>query len=306
MDYSSGKLFLFGALLVLAAATAEGLIRAYALRAPYDWRGYFASVGIFIGRRLIDTLPLGLAISAYGWVWEHRLFTVPIATWWGIALLFLGQEFCYYWMHRADHEIRWFWVNHSVHHSPNRINFSTAFRLGWTGQISGQMAFFLPLMWLGFPPQAVLAMFGLNLLYQFWIHAEWIPKLGPLEWVLNTPSHHRVHHASNVEYLDANYGGVLIVFDRLFGTFIEERADLPCRYGLVKPLNSFNPLVIAFHEWGNMIRDVVNAPTWHARLMHVVGRPGWRPNGQSETTADMRRRAAAAADAAASAQPASA
>ena len=114
---------------------------------------------------------------------------------------------------------------------------------------------------------------SLNLLYQFWLHSEWIPKLGWLEWILNTPSHHRVHHASNAEYLDANFGGVVIVFDRLFNTLVEERSDLPCRYGLVTPLHSYNPVRIAFHEWVAMARDLRRAHGWRERFVSVFGRP---------------------------------
>jgi hypothetical protein len=126
-------------------------------------------------------------------------------------------------------------------------------------------------------PEIVGATLLFNLLYQFWLHTELVPKLGPLEWILNTPSHHRVHHASNGAYLDRNYGGVLIIFDRLFGTFVEERDDLPCCYGLVKPLKSYNPLTIALHEWIAMARDVWTARSWRDRLLHVVGPPGWSP-----------------------------
>ena len=137
--------------------------------------------------------------------------------------------------------MRWFWATHAVHHSPNEFNLGIAYRFGWTGRLAGNAVFFVPMIWLGFPPKAVFAALALNLLYQFWLHTEWVPKLGWLEYVLNTPSHHRVHHASNADYIDRNYGGVLIVFDRLFGTFAAERDDLPCRYGLVTPLVSHQP-----------------------------------------------------------------
>src|SRR6185369_16060088 len=145
----------------------------------------------------------------------------------------------------------------AVHHSPNELNLAAAFRIGAFGKLTGNVFFFLPLVWLGFDLRLVLAALTLNLLYQFWIHATWIPKLGWLEVVLNTPSAHRVHHAANVEYLDANYGGVLIVFDRLFGTYVEERAEEPCRYGLVTPTTSRNPFVVEFEHWATLIRDVV-------------------------------------------------
>jgi sterol desaturase/sphingolipid hydroxylase (fatty acid hydroxylase superfamily) len=200
-------------------------------------------------------------------------------------ILFVGLEFCYYWFHRASHRIRWFWASHAVHHSPNHIDFAAAFRLGWTGRLTGTTLFFVPLMWLGFPPAAVFAALSLNLLYQFWLHSEWMPRLGWLEYVLNTPSHHRVHHASNPEYLDVNYGGVLILFDRLFGTFVAERADLPCQYGLVHPLISNNPLKIALFEWAALLRDIAGARSLREVWHYLFGLPGWQPTAVRATSA---------------------
>jgi sterol desaturase/sphingolipid hydroxylase (fatty acid hydroxylase superfamily) len=165
-----------------------------------------------------------------------------------------------------------------VHHSPNEFNLGIAYRFGWTGRLAGNSLFFVPMIWLGFAPQAVFATLALNLLYQFWLHTEWVPKLGWLEYVLNTPSHHRVHHASNAEYIDRNYGGVLIVFDRLFGTFAAERDDLPCRYGLTQPLISHNPIRIAFHEWLNIASDLRQARSWREAIGYLFGPPDWRPD----------------------------
>jgi sterol desaturase/sphingolipid hydroxylase (fatty acid hydroxylase superfamily) len=169
--------------------------------------------------------------------------------------------------------VRWFWATHAVHHSPNELTLAAALRLGWTGKLAGNALFFAPLVWLGFPPGAVGAALALNLLYQFWIHAPWMPRLGPLEWVLNTPTHHKVHHASNPEYLDCNYGGVLIVFDRLFGSFRELRGDVPPRYGLTTPLFSHNPLRIAFHGWVALARDLCAARGWRQRVRVLFGPP---------------------------------
>ena len=180
--------------------------------------------------------------------------------------------------------MRWFWCNHAVHHSSNQLNLSAALRIGILGRLTGTAVFFVPLVWLGFPPKVVFAMLQLNLLYQFWIHATWIPKLGWLEWVLNTPSAHRVHHAANLEYLDANYGGVLIVFDRLFGTYRTERDDVPCRYGLVTPLHSYNPLRVEFQAWWQMARDVARTRSLRAMLGTLLMPPGWRADGPGETT----------------------
>ncbi len=186
-----------------------------------------------MGRRLTDFLPLWLAMPGGQWLYEHRLLDVNLNAWWGLLLLFFGLEFFYYWFHRLSHEMRWFWASHAVHHSSNQMNLSTACRLAWTSKIGMSLVFFLPMCALGYTPEVVVCAFGINLLYQFWIHTKWIPSLGPLEGIINTPSAHRVHHAANLEYLDANYGGVLMIFDRMLGTYIPERRDLPCRYGWV-------------------------------------------------------------------------
>jgi hypothetical protein len=181
-----------------------------------------------------------------------------------------------------------------VHHSPNQLTLSTAYRLGVTGKLSGSAIFFAPLVWLGVRPEVVLLTLFINLMYQFWLHTTWIPKLGWLEYVFNTPSSHRVHHASNVEYLDANYGGVLIIFDRLFGTYVEERAAEPCRYGLVTPTTSRNPFVVEFEHWATLARDVVKAKNAWTAINHVIQPPGWLPDGGGETTEELRRKSEAA------------
>jgi sterol desaturase/sphingolipid hydroxylase (fatty acid hydroxylase superfamily) len=269
--------WLVGLLLgVIGAATLEGLVQTWGRRRAYDWRAYAASMADTLGRRAVDALGISLAAPVLAWAYSHRIATLDVSAPAAFALLFVSQEFCYYWYHRSAHRVRWFWATHAVHHSPNELTLAAALRLGWTGKLSGTGLFFAPLVWLGFPPLAVLATVAANLLYQFWLHATWIPRLGPLEWVFNTPSHHRVHHASNPEYLDCNYGGVLIVFDRLFGTFVAEREDIVIRYGLTRPLTTHNPLRIAFHEWINLLHDLRAAPGWRARGRALLGPPAGR------------------------------
>ena len=260
------------AIIALAAIEAAVL---WTIRRRYDWRAGLASLADILVRQYIVYVyfafgPVDLVI---GWIYQHRIATVPLGATASIAALFVGQEFCYYWFHRCSHQLRLLWANHAVHHSPNELNLSAAFRLGWTGRLVGVSAFFLPLMWLGFAPRPVFVTLNLALLYQFLLHADWIPKLGPLEWVLNTPSHHRVHHAANPEYRDRNFGGVLIVFDRLFGTFAAENVAVPCRYGLVGPLRSNNPLWIAFHEFVALGRDLWRGRNWRERLRAFVAVP---------------------------------
>ena len=257
----------------------------------YDWKASGVSVTDFLVRQYLLPLLLPLAFwtDAMGWFWQHRLTTLPMDRWTGWAACFVGAEFCYYWYHRAAHRVRWFWCTHAIHHSPDQLNLSAAYRFGWTGKLSGTLAFFMLAPLLGMPPRIVLILLSLNLLYQFWIHAAWIPRLGPLEWILNTPSAHRVHHAANLEYLDGNYGGVTVVFDRLFGTYIGERADVPCRYGLVEPMKSYNLFVIEFAQWASLWRDLRGSRSLAEALGYLLRPPGWRPDGLGETTEDMRR-----------------
>ncbi|RKP58407.1 sterol desaturase family protein [Pararobbsia silviterrae] len=279
---------------VLVASLIEALVLAVRYgRHRYDWKATLVSITDFLVREypLRWLLPLAFWGHWMDWFWRHRLWTLPMHHWTGWLACFVGQEFCYYWYHRAAHRTRWFWCTHSVHHSPNQLNLSAAYRFGWTGRLTGSTAFFMLAPLFGMPPGVVMLMLTLNLLYQFWLHVDWIPRLGPLEWILNTPSAHRVHHASNVEYLDANYGGVLIVFDRLFGTYVAERRDLPCRYGLVEPVTTYNVLAIEFGQWRALWRDLVSARSLRDAWGYVSEPPGWRPDGQGETTDDLRRRA---------------
>jgi sterol desaturase/sphingolipid hydroxylase (fatty acid hydroxylase superfamily) len=260
---------------VIALATIEAMVLLIVRRGGYDWRAALASLADILVRQhvILAYLAFGPLDWLVGWVWAHRLATVPLGTTQSIIALFLGQEFCYYWFHRCSHELRLLWANHAVHHSPNELNLSAAVRTGWTGRFIGTSMFFLPMIWLGFAPGPVFITLNLALLYQFVIHATWIPKLGPLEWVLNTPSHHRVHHAANPEYRDKNFGGALIIFDRLFGTFAAERDDVPCRYGLVVPLRSYNPVWIAFHEFIALAHDLWRARGWRDLRRTFIAMP---------------------------------
>jgi sterol desaturase/sphingolipid hydroxylase (fatty acid hydroxylase superfamily) len=274
---------------VLLCALVEAAVQT--LRGHYDWRAFGVSFFDFVLRIGVTLLmPLTIAAPLARWVAEHRLTTLQLDGWAPALLLFIVLEFCYYWFHRAAHRVRWFWGNHAVHHSPNELNLAAAFRVGAFGKLTGNVLFFLPLVWLGFDLRVVLSALSLNLLYQFWIHATWIPRLGWLELVLNTPSAHRVHHAANLEYLDANYGGVLIVFDRLFGTYKAERDDLPCRYGLVHPITSYNPFYIEFAQWISLARDLAKARSPRAFIGHLLMPPGWSPHGDGSTTEELRAR----------------
>jgi len=243
----------------------------------YPWAEVGTSVLAAIGYKMVNVAS-GLALAGlYYLVWENRLFTVPMDAWWAWVLLFFGNEFCFYWSHRLSHECRWLWASHAVHHSMEHLNLPATYRIGWTVPISGNWMFWLPLMWLGFHPAAVLLMLSIGFVYQTVLHTEQVGKLGPFEWIFNTPAHHQVHHAKNRAYLDRNYGAVLIIFDRLFGTFAKENPADPCHYGLLTPIGSNNVLRIQFNEWIHMFKDVRKTRSWRERFRYLFGRPGWRP-----------------------------
>jgi sterol desaturase/sphingolipid hydroxylase (fatty acid hydroxylase superfamily) len=196
--------------------------------------------------------------------------------WAAAIVLFLGVDCAYYWFHRIAHEYNAPWAGHVVHHSSEDYNLAVALRQGaFQGLFS--WVFYLPLALVGFPPSWFAALLSFNLLYQFWIHTRTIKTLGPLEWVLNTPSHHRVHHARNPKYLDKNYAGTLIIWDRMFGTFQAEEEE-PV-YGLTKPLNSWNPLWANLHVWRDLFRDAWLAPRWLDKVRIWFMPQGWRPEG---------------------------
>lgn len=259
-------------------------------RGAYETKDSAASLVMGFGSQIAPIF--GGAAIVFGvltFAYAYRLFDIP-NTWWTVILCFVLDDLRYYWWHRISHERRWFWASHVIHHSSQHYNLTTALRQTWTGGILGAVLFKTPLVLLGFDPLMVIFVSGVNLVYQFWIHTEQIDRMGPFEWVFNTPSHHRVHHATNPRYLDANYAGTLIIWDRLFGTFIpEERAEQP-RYGIVKNLGTFNPFVIAFHEWIGIAKDLRSAKSVKEVLGYLFGPPGWSPDGSRMTSAMIKKR----------------
>ena len=274
------------AVLVLIEIVAARLLK----RGRYEVGDSAASLLMGFGSQVAPLLGGAVAVGAVFYAaYEFRLFTIP-NTLWAVVVCFLLDDLRYYWWHRISHERRWFWASHVVHHSSQHYNLTTALRQTWTGQILGQILFKTPLFLLGFHPSMVLFVGAVNLLYQFWIHTELIGRLGPLEWVMNTPSHHRVHHATNPRYLDANYAGTLIIWDRLFGTFIAEREEETPQYGIIKNLGTFNPLVISFHEWIGIAKDLKSARSLKEVVCYLLGPPGWSPDGSRLTSAMIKER----------------
>ncbi|MFM6854591.1 MAG: sterol desaturase family protein, partial [Sphingopyxis sp.] len=234
----------------------------------------------------------GAVLTMAHGVAAHALLPIGWA-WWAWPLCFVLDDLFYYLFHRSAHRVRWFWASHVVHHGSQHYNLSTALRQTWTGFFSLAFLFRLPLFLIGFPVEMVLFCAGLNLIYQFWIHTEMIGRLPRwVEAVMNTPSHHRVHHGVNPRYLDANFAGVFIIWDRMLGSFTAERADDPVRYGLVHQLGSFDIIWAATHEWVAMARDVWRAP-WGAKLGYVLRPPGWSHDGSRDSSDTIRARWAA-------------
>jgi sterol desaturase/sphingolipid hydroxylase (fatty acid hydroxylase superfamily) len=240
----------------------------------HDARESAVSILIWLGQALVRLAEAGLIALPFLWLYTHRLFEFRQLTAPTLVALFLGVEFLYYWQHRASHRIRWLWATHRVHHSATHMNLTAGIRLGWTGNLSGHFLFYLPLAWIGFHPALVVAMLSVSLIYQFFIHTELVGSLGPLDWILNTPRHHCVHHAKNPACLDKNYGGTLIIFDRMFGTFAEAPAEEPLSYGLVGHEPTHHPLKVVFGEWIAMGRDLLHAPTLRARCQCLFALPG--------------------------------
>jgi sterol desaturase/sphingolipid hydroxylase (fatty acid hydroxylase superfamily) len=256
------------------AMVLESLVSVARRDGRYGWKDTFANVAVGWGNVLVNLGWVLLTYALFSAIYRYAPHHLPTHAIWAWSLLFVLEDLCYYGFHRVSHRSRLLWAAHVVHHSSNRYNLSTAVRQTWTHGLLGWV-FWTPLAALGFHPFAIMTMQAFSLIYQFFLHTPYVGDLGPLGWVLNTPAHHRVHHGVNEEYLDKNYGGVLIVWDRLFGTFEPERA--PVRYGITKPLVSYNPFVIALAEYGAIARDLVGARGVMDRVGFLLGEPAFRP-----------------------------
>ena len=267
----------FIALLVL-----EAILDAIMRRDLYQLKDTAASLAMGTGNVLIGLFTKLMVFGIFTAVHRFAIFKIGYQ-WWAWLILFFAEDFSYYWFHRTSHQCRLFWASHVVHHSSQRYNLGTALRQTWTGGLMS-FIFWLWLPLIGFAPIMVLTMQSISLLYQFWIHTELVRSMGPMESVLNTPSHHRVHHASNARYIDRNHAGTLILWDRLFGSFEPEDMHDPPVYGLTKNINTYNPLRIAFHEWIDIWHDLRCAANWKQRLLSVFGPPGRKPVEETRVT----------------------
>lgn len=274
---------------VISVAAEWFFVNRAKLAGRYETKDAFASMTMGLGNLLTDLLFGFISLAILMFAWQFRLFdlgySLPI-----ILLALLAQDFVYYWKHRIAHQVRWFWSAHVVHHSSEHFNLTTALRQPWNNHFTGHVILSVPLVLIGFHPLLIAFVASLNLLYQFWIHTESIDKMPRwFEAVMNTPSHHRVHHGTNPQYLDMNYAGIFIIWDKLFGTFVEEQEDVEIRYGVVKPIETFNPVKIAFLEWAVIFKDVFRPGLrLSQRLGYLLGKPGYSHDGSRQTSQDIK------------------
>ncbi len=250
----------------------------------YRLKDTLASATLGVSYLVFEVLLYALFVWAiFDWSYQYRLWTIEINAL-SFVVLYLLVDLLFYVYHRTAHRVRWFWASHCVHHASEHMNFTTAMRQSTLYPLAFVWAFFLPLSFLGFAREWIFFALALNLAYQYFIHTQWVDKLPkPIEWLFNTPSHHRVHHGRNDRYIDRNYGGTLIIFDRLFGTFTEEDPAERPDYGLARPVYSYNPVWLTLHECVHMFRDMAAAGPWHQRLKHLWAPPDWQRETVSAT-----------------------
>ncbi|MEO1101209.1 MAG: sterol desaturase family protein [Pseudomonadota bacterium] len=276
-------------LFVLSVIWEWWAVKTGRAKGRYETKDAITSMAMGLGNVIVNTATGFAALWMMMLFWPYRLLEIPV-TWWSFLIVFVLYDFTYYWKHRFAHRVRWFWAEHVTHHSSRHYNLTTALRQPWVGPFTGLILIGAPMVILGFHPAYIFFAGGLNLLYQFWIHTEAIDRMpGWFEAVFNTPSHHRVHHAINPRYLDSNYAGVFITWDKMFGSFVPEREDDPCDYGIVKPLESYNPIAVAYHEFAAILRDCASDGL---RPHHWIGRfinaPGWSPDGAHNRSVELK------------------
>lgn len=283
-------LMLIGTPLYIIIVLVELLLSNYRHKKLYSWKDTATNVYLMLANSLIDLLFRSFYIGVYIIIYHHQVFafTNPVAYWF---MIFLLEDFLYYWLHRFDHEIRLFWAVHVTHHSSEHLNFTVGFRSS-VFQPLYRFLYFLPLAWLGFKPLDIVFVYSATQIWGIFVHTQLINKMGWLEHILVTPSHHRVHHASNPKYLDKNMGMFLIIWDKLFGTFQPELPTeeyQPIQYGLTKPLENTAPLSIVFHEWDAIRQDLSRSDIgWKEKTGYLFGPPGWSHDGSRRTSEELR------------------
>lgn len=277
--YDSNLLRVVPALAILLVAEVIYMIKMQ----THDNKEMLTSFAIAIGKLPVSALTNGIVLYAYSFLYQFRFFTIPVYSWWGWVIVFFSDDISYYWFHRCSHQIRFLWASHKVHHSSKKFTFSTGLRVPWTSDITGTFLFWAWMPLIGINPSMIILMKSASVFYQFWMHTETIKKLPKwFESIFNTPSHHRVHHASDTEYLDKNHAGTLIIWDKMFGTYQEE--IFKPKFGLTEDIRSFNPFAIVFHEWKKLLIDFRKSKKIRDRFHYFFDSPGWSHDKASKTT----------------------
>ena len=272
----------------IATVIIEIILTVKVKMKEYEYKDAATSIAMGLGNVAIGLISKTLVLTVFYLVYKSfHFFDIPFV-WWSWILILFAEDLVYYWFHRISHENRFFWASHIVHHSSQNYNLSTALRQTWTGSFIS-FVFWIPLVFIGFHPVMILVQMSISLLYQYWIHTELIDKLPKwFEYIFNTPSHHRVHHATNPQYLDRNHAGIFIIWDRLFGTF-ELEVEKPI-YGLTTNITTFNPVKVAFLEWFGLFKDVFSSKTSLLnKLNYFLKPPGWKHDGTGTLSSDMRK-----------------
>lgn len=274
---------------VLTVALEWWAVKTGRANGRYETKDAITSLVMGLGSAVVDTLTATVGLWLLMIFWPYRVFEIPV-TWWSFLIVFVAYDLIYYWKHRFAHVVRWWWIEHHTHHSSQHYNLTTALRQPWFGPLTGLVIIAAPLVLLGFHPAFIAFSAGINLVYQYWIHTEAIGRMpGWFEAVMNTPSHHRVHHATNPRYLDSNYAGVFIIWDRMFGSFVPELdTDKPV-YGTVKLLETHNPVVVAYGQLGGLLHDCwKDGPRPWRWVGRFINKPGWSPDGNHTRSVELK------------------
>ncbi|MFT5884313.1 MAG: sterol desaturase/sphingolipid hydroxylase (fatty acid hydroxylase superfamily) [Arcticibacterium sp.] len=288
-ELQNDTLLIFAVPLFLVAAALEFLLAKDKHPNLYQKKDFWVSISMGVFSAVVEFLPKALAFIAFFYLHEWSpLKDIVQRQWWAWLILFFADDFTYYWFHRLNHEVRLFWAGHVPHHSSIHYNLGTALRQG-VGERVHKFFFWLWIPLLGFDPLMIFVMISVNLFYQFWVHTELVDKLPKwYEAVFNTPSHHRVHHASNIRYLDRNHAGALIIWDKLFGTFSAELDTEKPVYGLTENINTFRPDKVVAHEYGAIWKDVNRAQSFSDKLKYILWAPGWSHDGEDKRASILR------------------
>lgn len=285
---SQDKLLYFALPIFLISMLVEYQIS----KEKYNAKDTGISILMMIFSAIVEFFPKVIAFIIFFYLHElSPLKDIVERQWWIWILLFFADDFAYYWFHRLNHEVRLFWAGHVPHHSSIHMNLGTALRQG-VGERIHKFFFWIWIPLLGIDPLMMFVMMSVSLIYQFFVHTELVDKLPkPIEFIFNTPSHHRVHHASNIRYLDCNHAGVLIIWDRIFGTFSEELKDIEHPvYGLTVNIETYNPIKVATHEYSAILKDVKRASKFSDKLNYIFNSPGWTHDGEDKRAKTLRKK----------------